>query len=588
MRRQLAILAILFAALYASPSARGDTWDSSGITFFRSDVTVRQDATLEIREEITVNNAASFYKYGFKRNLPITSEDRWDTRYVGAYKKDNGIRVDILEVTRDGSPIKYHQGSGYGYSQILIGERNVPLDSGEHKFVIRYTVHSGLNFGAVRDTLYWSGIGDERKPPVAEAILAVHLPPVVPIENVTIEPRIGFRGPRSPDRTPERMDAAPGTIAYRVTHVDPRQSLSLVLTWPSGLIKKPMFYGFQRDLRLLAAPAILFLYYLIAWFRIGPDPKPGTVVARYEPPQGFSPAAVRYISRGTTDGRTFAAVISQLAIRGCLRVEPVKDKYKLSRLVSDPATEAALASEEKLILALLFDDGPVTELSPSLDQSNTAENGRYIYAIHRELSAQLGGKYFTRHTGIIVLGVLATFAAALSLAATANGRDATGAMFMTVWILFIGLAVGLMIQIGFASSWKTVMRSGSGWLMMLPATAAISIFAVAIGYMLKQLAQGVSLSYSAMVILFLAINIGWGPRFKRKTIPGREISDQIAGFRQFLLKVEEDKLNRASPAGQSEPASDKMLPYAIALEVCVAWGDHLAEIFMACSEMVEG
>src|SRR5512137_2822886 len=120
MRRNIPVLLIFFIALCSSPSARADDANVTGITFFRTDVTVKEDATLEVREEISLSNASSFYKYGFMRNLPIDSQDRWDRRYVGEYKRDNGIRVGILEVTEDGHRVSYEQGSGYGYSQLHI------------------------------------------------------------------------------------------------------------------------------------------------------------------------------------------------------------------------------------------------------------------------------------------------------------------------------------------------------------------------------------------------------------------------------------------------------------------------------------
>ena len=95
--------------------------------------------------------------------------------------------------------------------------------------------------------------------------------------------------------------------------MNPRQSLSLAVTWPSGYIQMPKYVFLRREGGVLVAPALLFLYYLIAWVWIGPNAKPGVVVTRYEPPEGISPAAARYIASGITDGRSFAAVIAQLA-----------------------------------------------------------------------------------------------------------------------------------------------------------------------------------------------------------------------------------------------------------------------------------
>jgi hypothetical protein len=336
---------------------------------------------------------------------------------------------------------------------------------------------------------------------------------------------------------------------------------------------------------LLAGPVVLFFYYLVAWLAIGREPKPGALVTRYQPPDGLSAAAVRYAVTKTTDGRSFAAVIAELAVRGCLRVEPLKGKYKLSRMMSDRATEAKLAPEESRVLVILFEDGPTIELSSAMDQRNTAQNGRYVFNIHQELSKRLDGKYFTRHMGVIALGVLATFASALVLAATAHGRDASGAMFFTWWILSCGLGLGMLTEMSFAPAWKNVVKTRAGWLKLLPGTAAILVFATAVAYMLEELVEGVSPAFASMLVLFLVINLAWGPRLKRTTPLGRQILDQIAGFRLFLEKVDKDRLDRLNPANEAPQALEEYLSYAIALEVKEAWGDHLALTFFANTTM---
>jgi len=590
VRRRLLIAVLFLAASCVCRIASADNGARPGITFFRADVTVRENATLEVREEIAVRNASSFYKHGFQRDLPISLTDRWDTRYVGTYQKDNGIRVKILEVTEDGQRVKYELGKRYGYAQLSVGERNVALDSGEHRFVIRYTVDWAMISGTGRDTLYWNAVGSERTVPIAEAILAVHLPEAVPGEKIEVEPRVGGLGgsfPRRSENTLERVDDASGAIVYRATNMNPRQSLSLAVTWPSGYIHMPKFVFLRREGGVLVAPALLFLYYLIAWVWIGPDPKPDVVVARYEPPEGISPAAARYIASGITDGRSFAAVIAQLAVHGCIHVDSDHGKYKLSRLMSDRASEAALAPEENFVLALLFEDGPEIVLTGAMDERNAAQNGRYVAHIHDELANQLGKKYFTRHSGIIALGVLATFVSALALAVMARGRDTSAAVFTTLWVLFMGLTMGMMIEFSFASAWKNAVRAGTGWIKLLPGTAAFSIFAAVIVYLLKTVASGVSLSFSLMLVAFLLINLGWGPRLKRKSPLGRQVSDQIAGFRQFLEKVDRDKLDRLNPAGSAQEDLDRYLPYAIALEVKEAWGDHLSQSFLASTVIGE-
>ena len=588
LTRWITLCGFLLGFLFVSYWPRADATVSAGISAFRADVTVKSDATLDVREEITLDSGGKFYRYGFIRNLPIGSEDRWDSSYVGDYKRDNGIRVKILEVTKDGHPVAYEQGRGYGYSQLRIGENNVPLPPGEHRYVIRYTVDGALNLGATRDTFYWNAIGHERNEPVAEAILSVHLPPQVFASDAIAEPRVAGRGVSSP-RLPEteliRIDDSPESITFRATHVAPRQSLSLAVTWSAGYVHPPRFPLLTRDKSLLAAPVALFLFYFISWLKIGPEPKPGTVVTRYEPPEGLSAAAVRYAVTTGSDGRSFAAVIAALAARGCLRAEPRDGKYKLSRMMSDGVTEAKLAPEEKRILTMLFEDGPDMELTPAMDQRNTAQNTRYVFAIQQELSKRLDGLYFTKHAGVIAVGVLATFISALALAATAQGRDTSGATFFTMWVLFAGLLIGLLFEVSFLPACKTALRARGGWLKLLPGLAALGIFAAVIVYMLRELTESVSPAFAIMIAALLITNLAWGPRLKRRTAQGREVLDQIAGFRLFLEKVERDRLDRLNPAGETPQLLDAHLPYAIALEVREAWGDHLAQTFLVTTVM---
>jgi hypothetical protein len=126
-----------------------------------------------------------------------------------------------------------------------------------------------------------------------------------------------------------------------------KYGVQLEVVGKTGEFVHPLIPILGTSAWLLVAPALLFFYYLMAWVAIGREPKPATVVTRYQPPDGFSAAVVRYVVTKTTDGRSFAAVIAELAIRGYVRVEPQNGKYKVSRLLGDRATETKLASEEK-------------------------------------------------------------------------------------------------------------------------------------------------------------------------------------------------------------------------------------------------
>ena len=571
------VCAVVSAKLVAAPGEQ--------ITSFQSDIVVNPDGTLTVREDFVVHSEGSYFKYGFTRNLPIDDEARWDERYAGKWTADNGIRVKILELTENGAPASYQQGGGAGYPQLRIGPRDVPLARGDHHYVISYTVDGAIGFGSARNILYWNAIGHYWTLPVGTARVTVHLPEGIAEGDVTSEPRVGGRGVSNnrgaPTAIAETIENEAAGASYTAMGLQPTQSLSLVVTWPSGIVKKPSLGIWNRDKWYLATPAALCIYYLFAWLAIGRAPKPGTIVVRYEPPPGISPAAARYLITTGSDGRTLAAVVAALAARNCLSVEAHDGMYKLTRLASNSGEEGKLAPEESHALKYLFEDGPVAEISPSMSQENSLRNSRYVANIQADLAKRLAGVYFTRHIGYVALGVLATFIASFFLAATAHGRDTSGAFFMTTWLLFCALILGAIVETGLLPAWKAVLRGTTGWVKLMPGTAAAGVFVFFFGLLLVRLAQGVSPAFALMVAALALVNLVWAPFLKRMTQEGRATLDALEGFRQFLVSVEQDRLHRLNESASKPVAEVEYLPYAIALEVREAWGDHLAEAFFA-------
>jgi hypothetical protein len=84
-----------------------------------------------------------------------------------------------------------------------------------------------------------------------------------------------------------------------------------------------------------------------------------------------------------------------------------------------------------------------------------------------------------------------------------------------------------------------------------------------------------------MVAALAVVNLIWAPYLKRITKEGRAALDALEGFRQFLVSVEQDRLGRLNGLSSEPTSAIEYLPYAIALEVREAWGDHLAGAFFA-------
>ena len=240
------------------------------------------------------------------------------------------------------------------------------------------------------------------------------------------------------------------------------------------------------------------------------------------------------------------------------------------------------------LLAQLFEDGPVFELSGRWISATTRKTALLFPIFIEELTKELGGKYFTRHTSIVAIGVLITFLFAMPIAVMARGVDTAGVFMLTLWILFMGLMIGSLLETALMSSFKTALRTRTGWKEFFPGFWILAGFGGIIFFLLKKLAAGVSISFAVMLVAFLLVNLGWGPRLKRKSTLGRQAADEIAGFRQFLMKTEQDRLDRISAPDATDQEFTRHLPYAIALEVKEAWGDHLSQEFLGSVIYVEG
>ena len=552
---------------------------SERIVSFASDVSLRKNAVLEVREEFTVHSEADSFRYGMVRDLPIDSEARWDRSLVGAYQKDTGIRVKILEVSEDGAPVSYEQGGDSSYEQVRIGDAWAPLAPGDHRFVIRYQADGVTQFLADHDQLYWNALGHYWRLPVDEAVVRVHLPPELPADVVTAAAYSGGRG-----ATPGRFGgkeleraAIADVLEFRAANLGTAQSVSVSLTWPRGFLAPPALGPLAHDGGLLIAPVLLLLYYFVVWLALGRQPRGGAIAIQYQPPQGLSPAAMRYIRTTGCDGRTLAATIAQLAARGCIAIEPQNGKYNLTRVteVNPQKLQPPLAPEETDLLVAMFEDGPTLVL----DSKNGPQLNRYLLHISEKVQKPLDNVYFTRNARWLVLGTFVSFLTAMGMGLTTHGRNADRMtlLFLTWWFFFCFFFLGLIVVMTLLPAVSRAMRGLGGAKEVAIASAVVAGFGGGGAAVLWQLKSGASLAFALTLLALVTINIAAFPALRRMTPLGRQAREQIEGFRQFLEKVEQDRMRRMSAADELAGSSMEFLPYAIALEVREAWGDHLAE-----------
>ena len=119
---------------------------------------------------------------------------------------------------------------------------------------------------------------------------------------------------------------------------------------------------------------ILLIYFSVAWYTHGRDPKRGVIIPLFAPPENFSPAAVRFVHRMAYDRKSYAASLVNMAVKGYLKISEAHGTYTLTRTGKSEG-EAGLARGEAAIANKLFS---IWQNSIELKQDN---HGRFRASI---------------------------------------------------------------------------------------------------------------------------------------------------------------------------------------------------------------
>ena len=189
----------------------------------------------------------------------------------------------------------------------------------------------------------------------------------------------------------------------------------------------------NRNLLIATAGLIvLFAYFIPVWLRFGRDPDEGIIVTRYEPPDGYSPASLRYIRQMHYDGKVMTAAIVNLAVKGYMTIRDDDGTRTLEKapLRRDPPP---LAAGERELLDALFADG----LEVELDDKNHEVLGAAQSAHRKSLINDYRGRYFKTNgifslPGIVIAIGFTVLAFSVELEPTPLMIAVVALMFVTV------------------------------------------------------------------------------------------------------------------------------------------------------------
>jgi uncharacterized membrane protein YgcG len=553
-----AVLAAVMIACLAVPARATER-----ITDFSSEVRVTRTGALTVTEDISVNAEGDSIHHGIFRDFPTT--------YT---KGGRRVRVgfDVLSVALDGHAEPYSVSAIEDGERVKIGDPNVELGPGLHRFTLTYATDRQIGFYSTYDELYWNVTGNFWKFPIDRAEVLIELPAGARIAQSSAY--TGAAGSTAHNARAERISNS--AIKFSTTApLGQEEGLTVAVAFPKGVVLPPspeeLRGEFIRDNAAVVAACagvlLMLVYFSIVWIEHGRRPPRGTVIPLFAPPKDFSPAAARFVYSMGYDRKAYAASLVDMAVKGYLKIAESDRVYTLKRTrKSEAATN--LSHGEAAIAGKLFagDD------SVDLKQDNHAAVAASISALKTSLINEHERVYFVTNSHWFAGGLVMLALTGLATAILCDNAPVAG--FVLVWLA--GWSVGTAFLVHRAwDSWTSVV-SGPGsrivnTLTALFATAFAVPFAAAWLFVFFVLTR--TIAWPAT----FALSVGGIAAYvfyhllKHPTLLGARIDDQIEGFKMFLVTAEKDRLEALNPPNVTPEVFEKFLPYAIALDCENQW-----------------
>jgi len=510
------IVTLLAAAASVALADRG----AYVIRSFHTALEVERDGDVMVAERLEVDFSAP--RHGIYRSIPVRYTDPRGFGYALGFR--------LLEVTDDeGNRQRVKQSRDGRYVNLRIGDPDREV-TGSVIYIIRYRVRDALVARPEHDELYWNATGNEWQAAIEHASATVRLPEAVDDAALETAAYVGRFGSRESGALLDRP--GPAEVAFASPRpLGPLEGLTVAVAWPRGLVSRPSaalrVARFLGENWVLAVPLLVLVTMLRLWWLRGRDPAGrGSVVVRYEPPEGVSPGEIGTVVDENVDKRDLTATLVDLAVRGHVRIRVDKKEGFLGLFSSESVVferldagdgERLLLHEQRLLDAL-FAGGSEVEMDDL-----RAKFYRHVPEIKDALYARVVDRgYFAGKPSRV----------------------------RAAWV-GIGLAAG---AVTFLLGWGWVMVRGG----ILPHALIVPIVAA--------VATAIACS-------------SFAPAMPRRTRRGVELREWALGFEEFVDRVEGERLEQ----DRARNVFESLLPYAMALGVAAAWARRFEGVYAAGS-----
>lgn len=403
------------------------------------------------------------------------------------------------------------------YLRIRIGSPDRYVQ-GVHTYYIFYEVKRAINYFDNHDELYWNVTGDEWEVPILKANAVVNFPERIIQEELAWE---SFTGPRGSTTSKAHVYQEAENIIFNVENLSSREGLTILLSFSKGHLDAPhpllKSVWFLQDNGFFILPLVVFICMFVLWLARGKNPDiRRSLMVRYHPPAQITPSEAGTIVDERVDITDITAMAIDLAVRGYFKINQVA------------STKLLFLSKKDYIFQLLKEDYPA---DPNLK----------------------------KHERYFLMGIFEGGKKEVALSTLKNK------FYLHIPTIKNSIYSEL-TRSGHFSAHPDKIRKGY---------LGVGLFLIFAGFFLARVFPRLDIVVS--VPLSGVIIIAFSFVMPRLTLKGVNVLHELLGLREFLRRVEKDRLKKLL---QEEPLLfDKLLAYAMVMGVADEWAETFQDLY---------
>ena len=384
------------------------------IISWNSDITVRQESSMRVVEQLTVMADGQQIRHGIIREFP--------TKYKNAFGLRYNTDFNVIAVLFDGNPVAYKAVDHMNGVRLYIGDKSQIVMPGRHVYTIAYDTNRQIGFFDGHDELYWNvtGLG---WPFVIDAVhVQVHIPDTtlsgkkVAPDSLHVAGYTGSFGQKGQDYTGA---ITPDGVALCTSTrpLWPHEGLTIVVTWPKGVVQQQthLWYYIRDNLHLLflfLALLLLIGLYVFSYYVTRKSIQYGPIIPLFHPPADADPGSLRYILKMGYDSTCLASNIVHMAVRGLIIIEHVPARmFSKAHYVLKKRTDIQVVPTELEYRVLQTFFSRTDTFALKQDNAVAMSSAGELYTNNYERSYAIA--YFRSNSEYVSIGAMITLGACL-------------------------------------------------------------------------------------------------------------------------------------------------------------------------------